>query len=260
MSYFDGLVANGYVERSEWSLALVASLYLSVKINSYGGRVFDPKHLAELCGQKSVTGEAIVEMEDHICSVFDWHVNPPVPNAYVDILAPLLAYAPLGKHDFDVQGDAAFDGMVRHKLTEEARFLCERSVIDSFLASRAPSSTAYASIVVAMELMRFPTDAIQHIAFLTLDHSTEETELCIARLRELCEKEDHAPTIDFWVGRETVSEESLRASPRTVTPTKGDAPSVTKRIRQESIVDSICGGNRDDKETILSDTKKRRIC
>lgn len=237
-AHLDRLVSNGWVERSEWSLASVTCLYLAVKVNSTVERVFEP----ELMAHESVyfSASQIIDMEYHICQVFDWFMNPPVPSQFVDIITPLLMSEPMltSLDDDDVQGLVSTHDPIRRNLLRHSHYLCELSVMDSFFSDKEPSSVACASVMVTMDAMHFPPGAVKWFASLTLSRDQDETEVCAWRLRRYwfggggggggvipsCEKNEATPS---------------SSQPRAVTPTKGETPPDLKRMRRDAIMEAL---------------------
>ena len=246
MAYFDRLVSNGWVERSEWSLASVTCLYLAVKINSSAGRMFGPSLMAHECVYFSAS--EIIDMEDHICQVFDWYMNPPVPSQFVDIIAPLLMAEPMLDTSLEdgVQGIVPIHVSTREDLLRHAHYLCELSVMSSFFADREPSSVARASVMIAMEVMCFPPGAMKWFASLPLSCDEEETEECAWRFHRIWfggggrggdEYVEETPSDKQ--PEQTSTPSSASSQPRAVTPTKSEAPPDLKRMRRDATVETL---------------------
>ena len=90
ISYLDRLLSNGLVKKdvpgniNNKRLAGMTCLYLAIKIHSSAEKgVFDAAHMA-LFSSGYFTEEHVVDMEEHICRVFDWYLNPPVADMYVN--------------------------------------------------------------------------------------------------------------------------------------------------------------------------------
>lgn len=242
-AHLDRLVSNGWVERNEWSLASVTCLYLAVKINSTVERVFEP----ELMAHESVyfSASQIIDMEYHICQVFDWFMNPPVPSQFVDIITPLLMSEPmltsLDDDDDDVQGLVSIHDPIRQNLLRHSHYLCELSVMDSFFSDKESSSVACASVMVAMDTLRFPSGAAKWFASLSLSRDQDETEECAWQLRRVwfgCGGggEEFGGVIPSCEKKEATSSSS---QPRAVTPTKGETPPDLKRMRRDATVEAL---------------------
>lgn len=237
LSYFDRLVSSGLVEREDWTVAFVTCLYLAVKVYSYRGRVFFPQDMATI--SERVTKDQILDMEHHICQVFDWHLNPPVPVSFIDTVSPLLESEPMCEHDFSEFGNINMRDEMRCQLVSQSKFLCERTVMDTFFSDKSPSSIACASVLVAMDLLQFPVGSIKWFVSLPIEHDTEETELCAQRLHQICSDDEYQPsmTFDDCIDHQTSQIDESNKSGRTVTPTKEHIPSSIKRIREEVIVE-----------------------
>ncbi len=247
-AYFDRLVSNGWVERNEWSLASVTCLYLAVKINSTAGRVFEPALMAHECVYFSAS--QIIDMEDHICQVFDWYMNPPVPSQFVDIVASLLVTEPMHQtsleDDDDIQGIVSIHDLVmRQDLLRHSHYLCELSVMDSFFSDKESSSVACASVMIAMDVLRFPPGAAKWFASLPLRRDPDETEECALRLGQIWFGIGEGGGGGAYGNVRTPSCEKQEASsssspePRAVTPTKCDAPPDLKRMRRGATVEAL---------------------
>ncbi|KAL3781683.1 hypothetical protein ACHAW5_010964 [Stephanodiscus triporus] len=300
MSYFDRLVATGVVERREWELAAVSSLFIAVKVNSRGGRIFFPEHMAREC-DGAFDADQIQDMEHHICHVFDWFVNPPVPGMFVDVVTPtIMSDAVWGNdNDFDspssLEGDGVFviDHGTRHCIVQQSKYLCELSVLYSYFVDKAPSSIAYASIVVAIRLGYFPRFAMERFECLDLDHDPDETALCVIRLLRLVGCGDHLPdnvvvdaaavvasssvaleATDGGGGEGEGGRKDAKTRVRAVTPTKEDLlPSAvastngrpdSKTMRAEFLFgedegEGSAGGGDDEDVAMESPNKKIRL-
>lgn len=154
LSYFDRLVSNGFVDatkKREWMLAAFSCLQLATKVASSSGKIFASKNLVAWSNGFFVE-EDFADMEYHICHVFDWYLNPPVASNFIDIITPLLLMHAVSEYDYQVGGE----------VVEQSRYLCERSVLDIFFSGMNPSSVAYAAVLVALDIMRFPVETINH--------------------------------------------------------------------------------------------------
>ncbi len=109
-------------------------------------------------------------MEIQIIQTLRWHLNPPTPSMYLDVINPLI--------------DAiVVDLQASYELLELARYLLELGVCDSYFVDKSPSSVAYASILVAIE--NLPKHVGSRFGSYQLDESPEVTELCAQRLRHV---------------------------------------------------------------------------
>ena len=242
LSYHDRLVSNGFVDatkKREWMLAAFSCLQLATKVASSPGKTCSLKDLVTLSNGFFVE-EDFADMEYHICHVFDWYLNPPVASNFIDIITPLLLMHAVSEYDYQVGGE----------VVEQSRYLCERSVLDIFFSGMSPSSVAYAAVLVALDIMRFPVETIKWFEFLALDHDPEETHLCMQRLHLICSEEGHRPRFVFHY-----CPDQTPGGMRAVTPTKDDdAFSSIKRVRQET----ICGEEKEEAIVALS-AKKRKV-
>ena len=254
MSYFDRLVASGVVMRGEWSLAVASSLFLAVKVGSLGGRVFFPEHMAGECRRfvPVIDAVRILDMEHHICHVLDWHLNPPGPCAFVDVVTDAIMTEDVWECYPDdeplLAGHVVVDYGTRHLVVQQSKYLCELSVLHSYFVGKSPSSIACASIVAAVRLGGdAPPFAVMGRWFesLGLDRDPDETSACVGHLLRLIGCDDD-PSEEVAAAASTVEEGSGKDAPksraaRAVTPTKDDLPPPA-RVASSSTSDG--GGGR----------------
>ena len=252
MSIFDRLISSGMVKsRREWALVMTTCLYIAIKVNGcHDIGWWGPVTMANvgtsfdvICG----TGDQIISMESRILGGLglDWMVNPPIPQNFLDVISEqLLRNHPMGEYDFDGEGYADIDGKVRHTLCTTAYFLCELSSTETFFSTKMPSSIAVGSVLVAMDVMRFPGDAVKWFLSLPLDHDPDEANLCAQRFHQIYSEEGHQPEM-YWSpptfgntasggdAYENTRDDEKEKTPRTITPSKDDElPSDLKRVRQ----------------------------
>jgi hypothetical protein len=285
MSYFDRLVATGVVERTDWDLVAASSLFLAVKVNSRGGRIFFPEHMAREC-RHAFDADQILDMEHHICHVFDWYMNPPGSGMFVDVITPAIMTEVIWEFDeldAPMLGNVVvIDYAMRHCVVQQAKYLCELSVLYSYFVNKAPSSIAYASILVAMRLGNSHPFAAMERWFesLNLDHDYDETALCVGHLLRLIGCDEHLPDVvvdpsppvsgasssPLAVVGEGAGGDTKKSRARAVTPTKDDLlPSGpdAKYMRAESLFSEIGEGGESgggDEEVAMESLKKKSRC
>ena len=81
---FDRYFARGFVRDGEWTLALYACFSLAVKMYS-GYANFIMEYIASSDGRYSIND--IINMELTISQDFDWYLNPPIPEIFIDIIS-----------------------------------------------------------------------------------------------------------------------------------------------------------------------------
>ena len=116
--------------------------------------------------------DQILKMEICIIKSLRWHLNPPTPSMYLNVVNPLL--------DISV-----IDPQASFEITELSRYLLELSVCDAYFIDKKPSSIAYAAISVAMEGLPTPAKMQRDLGLYQLDKSPHMTELCARRLRHV---------------------------------------------------------------------------
>ena len=125
-------------------------------------------------GKGSFREDQILKMEICIIKTLHWHVNPPTPSVYLNVVNSLI----------DV---SAIDTQASYEITEFSRYLLELSVCDGYFNDMKPSSIAYASILIAMEnlSMTVKIGIEMRLGSYQLDKSPHLTELCVQRLRQV---------------------------------------------------------------------------
>ena len=167
-------------------LAMLTSLYVAIKIHSgntcKNGR---PNVLiAEVVvwSGNTITSGDISTMEASMLNTLDFMMNPPVPQHFLDIIAPLL-----------------FDGslitpLVKHHIMSMSNWFCEISVTNSYFLGVNPSSVAYAAILVAMDTSSAGGSLKCWFESLDLKHDAYITLQCYEKMCELyCLLEDESP-------------------------------------------------------------------
>ena len=255
--------------RREWALMMTTCLYIAIKVNGcHDIGWWSPDTMANVV--TNGTGDQIIAMESRILGGLglDWMVNPPIPQNFLDVISEsLLRNKPMGEYDFDDEGYADIDGKVRHTLCTTAYFLCELSSTETFFSTKMPSSIAVGAVLVAMDVMRFPGDAVKWFLFLPLDHDPDETNLCAQRFHQIYSEEGHQPEM-YWSSPtfdNTASDgdadgnrnDEEEKTSRTVTPSKDDElPSDLKRVRQT--IDARSIEEEEEGSLAESQTKKRK--
>ena len=274
LSYLDRLTSHGIIEHAELACAGFTCFYLAVKLNSYSGKKFHMAQLVKLSRGIISSVESIADMESHVCEVLDWYLNDVIPVMYVDVITPLLLKdssmrSMNADEDQECGGSSSSIGEMippesKEELIETARYLCELSTMDAFFSSKRPSSIAYASVLVAMDILQFSPTASKWFVSLPLDHDPEETEVCIQCLHEMYPREDAeeeklpcATSSDDDCNDQTKG--GVDENCRAVTPLKGDvSPLGTKRVHQDMALESYgCQNDRDGCSVELSPKRTR---
>lgn len=240
ISYFDRLVYNSgsscalSIEKCDWEVAFMTCLHLAIKQFSFAQKTFSARTLANF-GNGCVSEQDVLLMERRICQGFHWYLNPPVSAMYVDILSPLFMKE-LPVHD--TASNAAIQEELRHHAIEQARYLCQNAVLDTFFINKASSSMAYAAVLVALKLMKFPAESTQWFVSLPLQVDWAEMNDCAQHLHEAFEWYEPEVTFDSFANHDTTSVEANKTVmiARAVTPTKDDEIIVSrnkKRSRQD---------------------------
>jgi hypothetical protein len=94
------------------------------------------------------TVDQILSMEICIMQTLRWHLNPPTPSIYLNVIESVIeaSFFP------DGQGQASYE------MTEISRYLVELSVCDSYFISKSPFSIARPSLLLAMESLKVKKD------------------------------------------------------------------------------------------------------
>lgn len=260
-------LTNLYILLSTCIPSPVASLFVAVKINTLNGRAFDPMHMArETDGIFGYNSDQIQDMEHHICQVFDWKLNPPIPSNFVDLMTPVLLSDMLWSDGITFHIGHA----TRQLVCQHAKYLCEFSTRYTFYVDKFPSSIAYASIWVAISMKNFSHNALQRFQSLRLVHDIDEMALCIDHMNWIfgwgvnpSTNTTSSDSSSIHAPSSSLSEESVdivsndkksggRKDPvvtrvRAVTPTKDDLlptifdatyisrPNVVKHLRTEDL-------------------------
>jgi len=152
------------VDKREYQLAAVTSLYLAVKLHgnarsSSGNRLhLGLPTLIELC-RGIFTEDIIQESERKLASLLDWHLNPPTPLQYIVYFLRLCpqwsASAPLEEPSHRTFATAAYD---------TAKYLTEIASFSLDLAFESDAgSIAYACLLgtvsIVQTTVQIPADA-----------------------------------------------------------------------------------------------------
>lgn len=142
--YLDLCVGKGLVRsREDFQLAAMTALQLAIKL--YDSTVMKLESMVKL-GRGLFSKEDVVVMESKILQTLNWQVHPPTAVCFLrqylrllpEFLSPLAVYM----------------------IGEVTRFVSEISVCIYKLSRYAPSTMAYAGMLIAME--RIDTDLLPH--------------------------------------------------------------------------------------------------
>lgn len=194
LSYFDRyLSCHTSIADTDTVFQLVAmtSIYLAVKLHST--RKISISSISSL-SKGCFRVDQILKMEICIIKSLRWHLNPPTPSIYLNVVNPLI--------------DASvIDPQASFEIAELSRYLLELSVCDGYFIDMKPSSIAYAAILVAMENLSTPAKMKRCFYSYQLDKSPHLTELCAQRLRNV---------YSLTVSAQTEEEERAGSSPTSV--------------------------------------------
>ena len=145
MSFFDRYLSRVPVLVSDHmttQLVAMTSLYLAIKVHSV--KKLSIANIIYLsCG--SISKDQVLGMEHSITKSLDWYLNPPTPASFVTVLYPLME---------KLTDDE--DTMVEIK--DEAIYLLELAVSDSYFIDKPPSLMAHAAIMAAMNIRAIPME------------------------------------------------------------------------------------------------------
>ena len=230
---FDRYFSRGLVARGEWSLALTTCFFLAIKINSsYNGRMLCVGTIVHESNDQ-FTYDQILNMERRICEDFNWYLNPPVPDSFVDIISSLLLSEQVNQY---IDTEMYIPLIMREELLQQSKYLCEISVMDRNFVIIKPSSIACAAVLVAMDfLMHVPAGASHWFSSLPLEYDPREVNVYIHRLHLLCKEMGHHPTkvLDYSI-TDTASDSSMETENNVSITMNKDSPSDIKLIDEES--------------------------
>lgn len=133
--YLDLCVAKGMIEsRQNFQLAAMTALQLAIKL--YDSTMVKLDSLVKL-GRGQFKEADVVMMEQKMLKALKWQVHPPTP---VCFLRQYLRMLP-----------QSVSPMTRYMLAEVTRFISEISICLYRFVKYAPSSIAFAGLVIAME-------------------------------------------------------------------------------------------------------------
>lgn len=133
--YLDLCVAKGIIDsRQNFQLAAMTALQLAIKL--YDSTMVKLDSLVKL-GRGQFKESDVVHMEEKILKALKWQVHPPTPVCFLRQYLRLLPQS--------------VSPMTRYMLAEVTRFISEISVCLYRFVRFAPSSIAYAGMLIAME-------------------------------------------------------------------------------------------------------------
>jgi len=174
LNYLDRYLSKRIVNRKNFQLAAMTSLFLAIKLNEPAP--IRMSSFVELSRGYFKT-EHMAVMESHILWTLSWHVHPPTPLGFVRNYMLLLE-------------KSGCIPTVALEIKEVARFLTELSVCDYYFTTCKPSSTGLGAILTAFEKFDDATLPMHvRCTFLKLvrsveviDPSSEEVMQCKSRL------------------------------------------------------------------------------
>lgn len=168
MSYLDRYLSSQpepTTNEAVYKLVAMASLYLSAKLHST--KKISASSIAAL--SRCFRTDQILKMETCLIMALSWHLHPPTPSLFHAVAHPLVVASGL---------------KAPHGILELARYLAELSTCDSFFVDKKPSSVAWASLQVALEVTSQSGDVESTLSCL-LEVDRAEAELCAERLHRV---------------------------------------------------------------------------
>lgn len=144
------------VDSRTFQLAAMTSLYVAIKLHAESNCQELPKKKLRLSSvvelsRGQFTAEDICQMERDMLATLQWKVNPTTPSTIVTYLLRLMP-----PHEAVPSRCKTHYDLTLHVLNELARYLSELSVcLANMSTSYLPSEVAYASILVATELLTY---------------------------------------------------------------------------------------------------------
>mmetsp|Transcript_28450 Transcript_28450/g.61946 ORF Transcript_28450/g.61946 Transcript_28450/m.61946 type:complete len:433 (+) Transcript_28450:128-1426(+) len=130
------------VDRRQFQLACMTSIYLSIKINEV--ETITPQGMARV-SQDDYTEHEIVECEQEMLAALDWHVNPPTPTAFAELYVSLLR--PTDEDRIHEQEQEELHRALQRHVMEYAKMQIEMASREYNFVGRAASSLALAAIL-----------------------------------------------------------------------------------------------------------------
>ncbi|GKY94207.1 hypothetical protein MPSEU_000386700 [Mayamaea pseudoterrestris] len=175
MHYLDKYLATRPVNKKQFQLAAMTSLFIAIKLHEPGR--LSMSSMIEL-SRGYFRPEQMAAMEMSILRTLCWHMHPPTSFSFVKHMLLLLPQVSVSME-------------TRHDVLELARFLTELSVIDYYFVMHRTSTIAVAALMIAMEELPGSSRAttnllVSELAKISLLHgSSEELAACRGRLRLL---------------------------------------------------------------------------
>lgn len=128
------------VDRRQFQLACMTSIYLSIKINEV--ETITPQGMAKV-SRDDYTEDEIVECEQEMLAALDWHVNPPTPTAFAELYVSLLR--PTDEDQIHEQEQEEQHRALQRHVMEYAKMQIEMASREYHFVGRAASSLALAA-------------------------------------------------------------------------------------------------------------------
>ena len=177
LSYLKSFLTRQAEESNKgfYQLAMLTSLYVAIKTHSsniyHDGRPMVFIREVVNWSDGVFTTKDITEMETRMLSTLDYHMNPPVPQHFLDIITPML------------DADLIIIPLVKQHIITISNWLCDISATDSYFTSVKPSSVAYAAILVAVDTSS--AGALKCFESLCLKNDEYITLQCYERMVEM---------------------------------------------------------------------------
>jgi hypothetical protein len=169
MSFFDRYLSRYHVDETLTQLVAMTCLYLAVKVHS--SKKISISSIVSL-SRGVFRLDQVVKMEMCILKSLNWHLNPPTPTTFIDILQPLML-------ELTEDEDAVAE------IKDIAKYLLELSVCDSYFINKNASLIAYAAIIAAMNVLVTPIKIQKQLQSLPNTASASSIEECAERLQNI---------------------------------------------------------------------------
>jgi len=160
--YFDRYTSH-LLEQELFLKASMTCIYLATKL--HGNKIISASKMASM-SSGYVTENDILTMELEILNNLEWHLHPPIPAMFYNIVSPIIDKSPI-----EISKKQGLKCLVQYLIELSAYFPLEN-----------PSSTLYAAMLVAMDKLSIPNVWLES---LHLSHTQNTTDIWIKRLKQV---------------------------------------------------------------------------
>ena len=160
--YFDRYTSH-MLEQKLVVMASMTCIYLATKIHS--NKIISASTMASM-SSGYVTEFDILTMELEILNNLEWHLHPPIPAMFFNVISPIIDNFPI-----EISKVQDLKCLVQYLIELSAYFPLEN-----------PSSTLYAAMIVAMDKLSIPNAWLES---LHLTHTQNTTDIWIKRLNQV---------------------------------------------------------------------------